>query len=211
MVPLRVLTLLFTGLQNPAVLVLEPIEEPIEGKSRVIPIWIGGAEAMQLGVSLEHVKLPRPMTHDLFLDAITNLDACVDHASIVDVQGQTFFAKLVLRSQGRLVELDARPTDALSLALREDAPILIEENVLKQASYPYIFKGEKQREIELDEFRSFISDLSPDDFNNLNIFEMPNSPSDLIEHPENGASAGNGSGEGKPPVEGYPPKDNPPS
>lgn len=181
MVPLRVLTLLFTGMQNPAVLVLEPIEEPIEGKSRVIPIWIGGAEAMQLGVSIEHVKLPRPMTHDLFLDAITNLDACVDHVSIVDVQGQTFFAKLVLRSRGRLIELDARPTDALSLALREDAPILIEENVLKQASYPYIFKGEKQRETELTEFRDFISELSPEDFNDLSMFDMPNSPSDLMD------------------------------
>ena len=134
MVPLRVLTLIFTGPEQPAVLVLEPIEDQQAGKSRIVPVWIGANEAMQLGVALEHAKLPRPMTHDLFIDAITNLDACVDHVVIDRVEGQTFFAKLVLRQGGRLIELDARPTDALSLAIREDSPFMIDETVLEQAS-----------------------------------------------------------------------------
>ncbi|WP_165062891.1 bifunctional nuclease family protein [Adlercreutzia sp. ZJ154] len=164
MIPLRILTLIFTGPEQPAVLVLEPIEEQHEGCSRIVPIWIGANEAMQLGVAIEHVKLPRPMTHDLFIDAITNLDACVDHVFIPRVEGQTFFAKLVIRQAGRLIELDARPTDALALALREDAPFMIDESVLEQASFPYIFKDDKAKEVELQEFRSFIENISPDDF-----------------------------------------------
>lgn len=163
-VPLRVLTLIFTGPMNPAVLVLEPIEELKEGCSRVLPIWVGAVEAMQLGASIEHAKMPRPMTHDLFIDALTNLDACVDHVLIDDTKGETYFAKLVLRQGGRLISLDARPTDALSLALREDAPFMTTEEVLAKASFPYLFKEPKDRDAELEEFRSFVASLNPEDF-----------------------------------------------
>lgn len=164
MTPLRILTLIVTGPQNPSVLVLEPIEEAKNGVSRIVPIWIGVNETMQLGVAIEHAKLPRPMTHDLFLDAITNLDACIDHVVISNVKGQTFFAKLYLRQGGRLIELDARPTDALALAIREDAPFMIDDNVLRAASFPYIFKDEKNKQRELEEFHSFIQNLNPEDF-----------------------------------------------
>ena len=164
MVPLRILTRIFTGPMNPAVLVLEPIEEMKDGCSRVLPIWIGSNEAMQLGVAIEHAKTPRPMTHDLFIDALTNLDACVDHVLIDDAKGSTYFAKLVLRQGGRLVPLDARPTDALSLALRQDAPFMATEDVLDRASFPYIFNEPTNRDQELAEFHSFVNALSPEDF-----------------------------------------------
>lgn len=163
-IPLRVLTLIFTGPVNPAILVLEPIEELKDGCSRVLPIWVGAAEAMQLGAAIEHAKAPRPMTHDLFLDALTNLDACVDHVLIDDAQGETYFAKLVLRQGGRLISLDARPTDALSLALREDAPFMTTEEVLAKASFPYIFNDPRDKDAEMEEFRSFVSTLTPQDF-----------------------------------------------
>lgn len=163
-IPLRVLTLIFTGPVNPAVLVLEPIEELKDGCSRVLPIWIGAAEAMQLGAAIEHAKAPRPMTHDLFLDALTNLDACVDHVLIDDAKGDTYFAKLILRQGGRLISLDARPTDALSLAIREDAPFMTTEEVLAKTSFPYLFKEPANKDAELEEFRSFINTLTPEDF-----------------------------------------------
>lgn len=164
MTPLKILTLVVTGPQSPAVLVLEPIEEQHEGVTRIVPIWIGTNETMQLAVAIEHAKLPRPMTHDLFLDALTNLDTCVDHVVISGVKGQTFFAKLVLRQGGRLIELDARPTDAISLALREDAPFMIDNDVLDASSFPYIFKDEQYKESQIEEFHSFIKDLDPEDF-----------------------------------------------
>lgn len=162
--PLRILTLIFTGPDNPAILVLEPIEEPKDGISRIVPIWIGGNESMQIAVAIEHAKFPRPMTHDLFLDAITNLDAFIDHVLIDQVQGQTFFAKLYLRQGSRLIELDARPTDALALAIREDAPFMITDEVLNTYSYPYIFKNGKENDVMLKDFHAFVENLNPEDF-----------------------------------------------
>ena len=167
MIPLHVLTLIVSTPQQPSILVLQPVEDSPKGKSRVIPIWIGAFEASQLGMALENVRLPRPTTHDLFLDTLTNLDTRIDHVLIYDAQGSTYFAKLVLRQGGRLIELDARPSDALALAIRQQAPFFITEDVLGRASYPYIFKTETSEEEQLDEFREFLDQLTPDDFNDF--------------------------------------------
>ena len=118
MVPLKVLTLVVAGQNQPSVLVLQPVEETPAGKARIVPIWIGPTEAAQIGMALEHVKFARPMTHDLMLDALTNLDARVDSMVIYGSKGQMFFAHLVLSQGGRLITLDARPSDAIALALR---------------------------------------------------------------------------------------------
>ncbi len=168
MVPIKVNTLIISAAPGPCVLVLEPIEDCVsEGKSRIIPIWIGITEATQLSVALDKAKLTRPMTHDLFLDAITNLDACVDHVLINNSKGTTFFSELVLRQHGRLISLDARPSDAISLAIRQHAPLYVDEKVLETASYPYIQRQEFNEEHlkeELTEFHSFLQDVDPEDF-----------------------------------------------
>jgi bifunctional DNase/RNase len=166
MVPLKVLTLIFTGPVRPSILVLEPIEEHSqEDTTRVIPIWIGANEAVQLGAAIENIKMPRPMTHDLFINAITNLDARIDHVLINNSDGETFFSQLYLKQGNRIVQLDARPTDALSLAIREDVPFFIEETVLQHSSFPYIYKNKAAKEAELTDFHSFIQNVSPEDFN----------------------------------------------
>ncbi len=163
MIQLKVLTMIFTAPDQPAVLILEPDEPAVDGASRIVPIWIGANEAMQLGIALEGIKPPRPLTHDLFLNAIANLDARIENVVISAVMGQTFFAKLILRQGGRLISLDTRPTDALALAIREGAPFYIEEDVLNTASFPFIFKEPENKELELKEFHSFIENLSPED------------------------------------------------
>ena len=99
-------------------------------------------------MALEHVKFARPMTHDLMLDALTNLDARIDSIVIYESKGQMFFVHLILSQGGRLITLDARPSDAIALALRQDAPLYIEEAVLDASSFPFLFKGEKQTEEE---------------------------------------------------------------
>lgn len=167
MVPLKVLTLVVAGPTQPSVLVLQPIEETPAGKSRIIPIWVGPPEAAQIGMALEQVKLDRPMTHDLFLDAMTNLDARVDSVVIYHAKGQVFFSHLVLSQGGRLITLDARPSDAISLALRQGAPLYIEEDVLDSSSFPFLFRGEQQTEAELAEFKTFLDHISPEDFGEL--------------------------------------------
>ena len=109
------------------------------------------------------MRTPRPLTHDLMLDALTNLDARIDHAVINDVKGTTFFAKLYLKQGDRTIELDARPSDAIALAIREDAPIYIDEKTLDKGSYPYIIR-EDASESEIEEFHSFLENISPEDF-----------------------------------------------
>ena len=93
MVETKVLTLIVTGVQSPSYLVLQPVEELVsEGKSRIVPICVGPHEALALGMVLEGSSFTRPMTHDLMLDALTNLDARIDHVLINDVKDGTFYA-----------------------------------------------------------------------------------------------------------------------
>ncbi|MBR5259352.1 MAG: bifunctional nuclease family protein [Eggerthellaceae bacterium] len=164
MVPLRVLTLAVSNPMQPAVLVLEPIEEDLGGATRIMPIWVGPSEAASLGLAIENQRAKRPLTHDLFLDALTNLDARIDHVLIDKAEAQVFYSKLVLKQGDRLIELDARPTDAITLAIRQGAPLFVEEETLANSSYPYIFKREAAGAATLEEFRSFLDDISPEDF-----------------------------------------------
>lgn len=165
MIPVRVQTLIVSGSTAPSVIVLQPIEEHTENDNfRIVPIWVGVNEATQMGIALEKARFSRPMTHDLFLDALTNLDATIDHVYIHDVKDSTFFARLVLRQHDRLIELDARPSDAIALAVRQEAPIFMEDAVLEKASFPYVFKKLPDEEEEVADFRSFIEGLAPEDF-----------------------------------------------
>ncbi|MBC2887990.1 bifunctional nuclease family protein [Gordonibacter massiliensis (ex Traore et al. 2017)] len=165
MVPVNVQTLIVSAAPAPSIIVLQPIEEPTQpGKCRIVPIWVGVNEATQLGIALEKARFARPMTHDLFLDALTNLDARVDHVVINDVKGAMFFSRLTLKQHDRLIDLDARPSDSIALALRQQAPIYIEEDVLERASFPYVFKSAPDEEEELADFRSFLEELAPEDF-----------------------------------------------
>lgn len=148
----------------PSYMVLEAEEEtPFKGKRRVLSIPISSQDADNLSLTMKHVKTARPMTYDLFTDALTCLDARIDHVVINDVVGSTFFARLYLRQGGRLIEIDSRPSDAIALAVREDAPIYAEESVLSRAAFPFIIKGNVDKKSELEEFDSFIENLKPED------------------------------------------------
>ena len=167
MVPISVLTLIMSPAPAPSILVLQPSADTgSDRNSRVVPIWVGVSEATMLGVALEHARFKRPMTHDLFLDALTSLDAFVDHVNIYDVQGPTFYAELAQRAHGQIISLDARPSDAISLALREEAPLYMDEGVLERASFPYLFNPDADRDPDqvMADFHTFIEHLSPDDF-----------------------------------------------
>lgn len=163
MIPVHVQTLIMSQDQSPSILVLCASENIVEQNPRFIPIWIGMPEAAQIGLALEDIRLPRPLTHDLFIDAITSLDAYIDHVLITDVKASTFYAKLTLRQHGRLIELDARPSDAIALALRQNAKIYVMDSVYNKASFPFEI-SKKNEEEDLKEFHEFVSNLDPDDF-----------------------------------------------
>lgn len=164
MVPLNVLTLIASAAPAPSILVMEPAEERTSPEtSRVVPIYIGVMEAFNLGLALESTHVSRPTTHDLMLDALTRLDALVDHVLINDEHDDVFYAQLTLSQHGRLIVLDARPSDAIALAIRQDAPIYIDEEVLDRASYPFVFKPQDDEQA-MEEFRAFLENISPEDF-----------------------------------------------
>lgn len=111
--------------------------------------------------------MPRPLTHDLFMNAIASLDAFIDHVEIYDLIDTTFYAKLFLRQHERSVVLDARPSDAIALAIKQDAMVYIDEPILNCASYPYLINDkEKPRalnETQIKEFHDYVETLRPDD------------------------------------------------
>lgn len=160
MISVKVETLIMSQDASPSILVLtanDSNHESIEIDHRFIPIWIG--------LALEDIRLPRPLTHDLFINAISSLDAYVDHVLITEVKGSTFYATLTLRQHGHLIELDARPSDAIALALKQGADIFVMDSVFKKASFPFQFSANKEEE-DLKKFHDFVSNLNPDDFLN---------------------------------------------
>lgn len=100
---------------------------------RVLPIWIGVVEASAIAFELESIKLTRPMTHDLMRDTIQLLGGKVERIVIADLRDNTYFATVVLTQGRHTIDVDARPSDAIALALRTQAPILCEGAVITQA------------------------------------------------------------------------------
>jgi uncharacterized protein len=100
---------------------------------RVLPIWIGVIEASAIAFELEKVKLTRPMAHDLMKSAVQKLGGTVERVAVVDLRDNTYYAIVVLAQHGKTMELDARPSDAVALALRTGAPIFCESRVIEMA------------------------------------------------------------------------------
>ena len=100
---------------------------------RVLPIWVGVPEANAIALQIENVSTPRPMTHDLLRNIITDLEGRVDRVVVSDLKDNTYFAIIHLTVRGEPVAVDARPSDAIALALRTRSPILVEEAVIERA------------------------------------------------------------------------------
>jgi hypothetical protein len=100
---------------------------------RVLPIWVGIFEANAIALQIENIATPRPMTHDLLRNVIRDLNGTVEKIVVSDLKETTFYALIYLRVGQELVAVDARPSDALALALRTQAPIFVEEHVIDHA------------------------------------------------------------------------------
>lgn len=151
----------------PSLVVLRPRDEQDGSPELQLPIRIGSIEAtaISMGVNLREGR--RPMTHDLLVSSIEVLGASCSSVRIVGVEGTIFFAQVeLLRDDGGQVFVDARPSDAIALAVRAEAPIFAEEDVLSVAALPDFRSVEKdEQERELAEFHEFVESLSPEDFN----------------------------------------------
>ena len=127
---------------------------------RVLPIWVGIFEANAIALQIENVPTPRPMTHDLLRNVIQDLKAAVKKVVVCDLQENTFYALIYLSLNGETVAIDARPSDAIALALRTRAPIFVEDTVLDSAK-TLDFAPEKS---DADRLHKWLESLDPDDF-----------------------------------------------
>jgi uncharacterized protein len=135
------------------------------GERRVLPIYIGPEEARAIALALEGVSTPRPMTHDLFRDVLGAVDVKVLRITVTDLRESTFFAELELQAGDKTVTVSSRPSDAVALAVRVDAPIFATESVLAAAAMPAAEEGEEEEQEEIvDQFRQFIDEVNPEDF-----------------------------------------------
>ena len=104
-----------------------------EAGERILPIWVGVFEANAIALQIENVQTPRPMTHDLLRNVISDLEAEVQRIVVCELKENTFYATIHLRSGARTLTVDARPSDAIALALRTRSPIFVEETVIQSA------------------------------------------------------------------------------
>jgi bifunctional DNase/RNase len=126
---------------------------------RVLPIWVGIFEANAIALQIENVTTPRPMTHDLLRNVIQDLRASVDRIVVSDVQDNTYYAMIYLARNGETLAIDARPSDAIALALRTRAPIFVEERVVEHAR-TVDFSADKP---DSERLQKWLENLDPDD------------------------------------------------
>jgi bifunctional DNase/RNase len=126
---------------------------------RVLPIWVGIFEANAIALQIENIATPRPMTHDLLRNVITDLDGRVDRVVVSDLKDNTFYAIIHLTVRGERVAIDARPSDAIALALRTRSPILVEETVIDNAK-TVDFSAERT---DNDRLQKWLESLDPDE------------------------------------------------
>src|SRR3989440_1869819 len=131
--------------------------------NKFLPIWIGHSEAAAILMKLQGASTPRPMTHDLVTDMLGQLDAQVTRITVTELKENTFYASITVQQDGSEIEIDSRPSDAIALAVRADAPIFAADSVIEESAIE--FEGEEVNEEEIvSEFKRFLDNVTPDEF-----------------------------------------------
>ena len=131
--------------------------------NRYLPIWIGHSEAAAILMKLQGATTPRPMTHDLVTDMLAQLDAQVVRITVTELRDSTFYAQITVQQDGSEIDVDSRPSDAIALAIRADAPIFVADRVIEESAIE--FEGEEVNEEEIvSEFKQFLENVTPDEF-----------------------------------------------
>jgi bifunctional DNase/RNase len=162
MIQVRVVGIALDSAQQRIVL-LKPLIET-EGEGQVLPIWVGDQEATSILIAVEGGTPPRPLTHDLMKTLIDAVEARVDRIEVTRLDDGIFYAEITLTTaRGKLV-LDARPSDSVALAVRLHAPMWVAEDVMEAAGIPATLVDVGGEEAELDDFKRFLENVDPEDF-----------------------------------------------
>ena len=135
---------------------------------RALPIFIGAAEASAIAYALDQVAVARPLTHDLFKDVIIALGASVVDVVVTEIRDKTYYAEIHLRLGEQRIDVSARPSDAIALAVRVNVPIYVEDELMLEAGIVIEAEEEEEEpehsEVIVGEFREFLSNVRPEDF-----------------------------------------------
>lgn len=134
---------------------------------RYLPIWIGPFEADAIAMAIQGHEPQRPLTHDLLKATIVDMGGTVSHIFVNDIHDNTFFARIVIDQHGQTIEIDARPSDAIALAVRTDVPIYVETHVLDQAG---VFFDEDEQTIQEPTTTETNAEPEPENDENLSLF-----------------------------------------
>ncbi len=160
MIEMRVMGIALDTRTGSPIIVLNDYEN-----RHALPIWIGSAEASSIIRKIEKIPSQRPLTHDLFINFARQTGAEIIRVEINDVDEQTYFSSIFIKdSKGEEIEIDARPSDAIAIAIRADVPIFVSASVMADGA---ISTNSDKDEEEAEEFKKFIKDIKPSDFSKL--------------------------------------------
>ena len=142
--------------------------------NKFLPIWIGHSEAAAILMRLQEQTPPRPMTHDLFTEMLEQFDARILKITVTELKDSTFYATITVQQNGSEIELDSRPSDAIALAVRTDAPIYADERVIEESAIEFegdaetteaqISRSATLQDVDPAEFRQFLDKVTPEEF-----------------------------------------------
>lgn len=144
-------------------------------REKYLPVWIGELEASSIELAVREKVLPRPVTHDLMCSVFRKLGARLVRVVIDRLENRTYFASLILESDGQILEVDCRPSDAIALALREEAAILVDSELLYSIKFVELSEGDEEGDLDYEaaetlehtdpvSFQEFLRRISPHDF-----------------------------------------------
>src|ERR671916_216757 len=131
--------------------------------NRYLPIWIGQPEAAAILMKLQGASTPRPMTHDLLTEILSQLDAHVVRITVTELRENTFFAQVTVQMDGSEFDVDSRPSDAIALAIRAEAPIFAADEVIEESAIEFEHEDVNEEEV-VEEFKRFLDEVKPEDF-----------------------------------------------
>jgi uncharacterized protein len=137
----------------------------VEDENRYLPIWIGQPEARSILMKLQNQEFSRPLTHDLAVNLVAELGGSMEKVTVTELRDSTFFAVISVEIEGRTVEIDSRPSDAIALAVRAGAEIFAANEVIEEAAVVFEEAMEETPEDEVvDKFKDWMNQVSPEDF-----------------------------------------------
>ena len=137
----------------------------VEDENRYLPIWIGQPEARSILMKLQNQEFSRPLTHDLTVNLVSELGGSMERVTVTELRDSTFFATISVQIEGRTVDIDSRPSDAIALAVRAGAEIFAADEVIEEAAVVFEEAMEEAPEDEVvDKFKDWMNRVSPEDF-----------------------------------------------